>query len=173
MDQGNQLEDCASRRNDKIKNHRLSSAQERLRRASMHLTNRKCLILITRSDNLHQGFIQMTSPVFLIMIPVRFHQTSQLAAMTQNLDGARGGGTLIRAELSRFHKKKGLVSGYPRPGSVNQSFCSLVSEYFILSKLTIFLTLFMFNKLTMAMSCPGWHPQSKHVTTSDHGNVCA
>ena len=33
----------------------------------------------------------MTSPVFLIMIPVRFHQTSQLAAMTQNLDGASGG----------------------------------------------------------------------------------
>ena len=170
MYQGNQLEDCASRRNDKIKNHRLTSAQERLRLASMHLTHRKCPILITRSDNLHQGFIQMTSPVFLIMIPVRFHQTSQLAAMTQNLDGARGGGTLIRTELSRFHKR-GLASGSPRPGSVNQSVCPPPGQWIF--KLTIFPTLFMFNKLTMAMSCPGWHPRSKHVTTSDHGNVCA
>ena len=140
--------------------------------ARFYAPHRKCLILITRSDNLHQGFIQMTSPVFLIMIPVRFHQTSQLAAMTQNLDGARGGGTLIRTELSRFYKK-GLATTSPRPGSVSQSVCPLPGQWIFLSQLTIFPTLFMFNKLTMVMSCPGWHPQSKHVTTSDHGNVCA
>lgn len=134
MDQGNQLEDCASRRNDKIKNHRLSSSQERLRLASMHLTHRKCLILITRSDNLHQGFIQMTSLVFLIMIPVRFHQTSQLAAMTQNLDGARGGGTLIRAELSRFHKKGACIRITLAPEVlINLSVLWSVNIYFYLS----------------------------------------
>ena len=73
------------------KNQKSSVAGAANARSSMQLTHSKCLILITRSDNLHQGFIQMTSPVFLIMIPVRFHQTSQLAAMTQNLDGASGG----------------------------------------------------------------------------------
>ena len=96
--------------------------------ARFYAPHRKCLILITRSDNLHQGFIQMTSQVFLIMIPVRFHQTSQLAAMTQNLDGARGGGTLIKTELSRIHKR-GLVSGFPRAGSVNQSVCPLPGQW--------------------------------------------